>query len=73
MKLERLVLATQFDPSKLVTSHEIFSKKSVSIEDIDGFVSDQKKFADDSLFSKRIFGDLDSKEEYSCECRSSPW
>ena len=29
---------------------------------------EQKKFADDGLFSKRIFGDMDSKEEYSCEC-----
>lgn len=32
MKLERIVLATQFDPTKLVTSHEIFSKKSAMLE-----------------------------------------
>lgn len=29
---------------------------------------EQKKFADDGLFSKRIFGDMDTKEDYSCEC-----
>lgn len=33
-----------------------------------GIQVEQKKFADDSLFSKRIFGDMDSLEEYSCEC-----
>lgn len=32
MKLERIVLATQFDPTKLVTSHEIFSKRSAMLE-----------------------------------------
>ena len=32
MKLERIVLASQFDPSKLVTSHAIFSKKSIVLE-----------------------------------------
>lgn len=35
---------------------------------ISGLEDGQKKFADDSLFSKRIFGDMDSREEYSCEC-----
>lgn len=67
MKLERIVLASQFDPTKIVTSHEIFSKKSIQILD-NGKTIEQKKFADDSLFSKRIFGDMDSQEEYSCEC-----
>lgn len=33
-----------------------------------GVPIEQKRFADNSLFSKRIFGDMDSKEEYSCEC-----
>jgi len=67
MRLEKVALETHFDPSKLVTSHEIFSRKSLLSkgERVDG---DQKCFADDSLFSKRIFGDMDSKEEYSCEC-----
>jgi DNA-directed RNA polymerase beta' subunit len=33
-----------------------------------GIPVEQKKFADNSLFSKRIFGDMDSKEDYACEC-----
>jgi len=68
MKLEKWIEDEQFDPTKLVTSHEIFSKKTIS--PTDGVSEDQiqKKFADDSLFSKRIFGDMDAKEEYSCEC-----
>lgn len=67
MKLERIILSSQFDPTRLVTSHEIFSKKS-STMDIDGAASEQRHFADNSLFSKRIFGDMDSKEDYSCNC-----
>lgn len=31
MKLERIVLNSQFDPTRLVTSHEIFSKKTLVI------------------------------------------
>lgn len=34
----------------------------------DGVKYEQKKFADNGLFSPRIFGDMDTKEEYSCEC-----
>jgi DNA-directed RNA polymerase beta' subunit len=67
MKLEKIILAHQFNPQNLVTSHEIFSKKTISTN-INGETIEQKKFADDSLFSKRIFGDMDSKEDYSCEC-----
>jgi DNA-directed RNA polymerase beta' subunit len=51
----------------MVTSHEIFSKKSVLLE-TEGVITEQKKFADNSLFSKRIFGDMDSEEDYSCDC-----
>lgn len=67
MKLERIVLATQFDPTRLVTSHEIFSKSTKSINQ-DGVAVEEKQFADNSLFSKRIFGDMDTKEEFSCQC-----
>ena len=67
MKLERIVLASQFDPNKLVTNHEIFSKKT-QVTKVSGTVVEQKRFSDDGLFSRRIFGDMDSKEEYSCEC-----
>jgi DNA-directed RNA polymerase beta' subunit len=67
MKLEKILLANQFNPTNLVTSHEIFSKKTI-IASVNGEPMEQKRFADDSLFSKRIFGDMDSQEEYSCEC-----
>lgn len=67
MKLEKTILSTQFDHTRMVTSHEIFSKKSITIQD-GGRSVEQKKFADDGLFSRRIFGDIDSQEEYSCDC-----
>ncbi len=67
MKIERVVLANQFDPSKLVTSHEIFSKKSIVLN-VEGVPTEQKKFNDVGLFSTRIFGNMDSEEEYSCDC-----
>ena len=68
MKLEKIVLANQFNALNLVTSHEIFSKKTIEATIEGGVTMEQKRFADNSLFSKRIFGDMDSKEEYSCEC-----
>ena len=67
MKLEKKILANDFDPSKIVSSHEIFSKKSEMMS-VEGVMSEQKKFNDNGLFSRRIFGDMDSEEEYSCEC-----
>ena len=68
MKLEKILLATHFNPNALVTSHEIFGKKSAAVHIEGGHVTEQKVFADDSLFSKRIFGDMDSLEEYACSC-----
>lgn len=67
MKLEKAVLDQEFNPENIVSSHEIFSRKTEILEE-DGTIVEQKKFADDSLFSPRIFGDMDSQEEYSCEC-----
>ena len=66
MKLERISLDYLFDSSKIVTSHEIFSSRSIIIDGSE--LTEQKDFADDSLFSKRIFGDMDSVEEYQCRC-----
>lgn len=67
MKLECISLEHSFNPDNLVTSHEIFSRKAETV--LDGSeLREQKTFADDSLFSKRIFGDIDTEEEYSCEC-----
>lgn len=67
MKLARISSGSGFNPENLVTSCEIFTRKSEIVYD-DGVKYEQKKFADDGLFSPRIFGDMDSKEEYSCEC-----
>jgi len=67
MRLEKISLENYFNPNNLVTSHEIFTRKNEIINS-DGEVTEQKKFAEDSLFSKRIFGDMDSEEEFSCEC-----
>ena len=66
MKIERTSLDYLFDPSKIVSNHEIFSSKSIIINGTD--LIEQKDFADDSLFSKRIFGDMDSTEDYQCSC-----
>lgn len=68
MKLVKVLLNQQFNPNNLVTSHEIFSKKSTTVTIEGGAQADQKMFNDKSLFSKRIFGDMDSLEEYSCTC-----
>jgi len=67
MKLERISLEHKFNPDNILTSHEIFTRKTKTISD-DGEVREEKDFADNSLFSKRIFGDMDTEEEYSCEC-----
>ena len=67
MKLECISLEHSFNPDNLVTSHEIFSRKAETVLDGSEY-REQKTFADDSLFSKRIFGDIDTEEEYSCEC-----
>ena len=67
MKLEMISLEHSFNPDNLVTSHEIFARKVETILDGSEY-REQKTFADDSLFSKRIFGDMDTEEEYSCEC-----
>ena len=67
MKLEMVSLEHSFNPDNLVTSHEIFARKVETVLDGSEY-REQKTFADDSLFSKRIFGDMDTEEEYSCEC-----
>ena len=52
MKLERISLDYLFDSSKIVTSHEIFSSRSIIIDGSE--LTEQKDFADDSLFSKSV-------------------
>ena len=67
MRLECISLEHNFNPDNLVTSHEIFTRKVETVID-GGDIREQKTFSDDSLFSRRIFGDMDSEEEFACEC-----
>lgn len=55
MKLEKISLGANFDPSNMVTTHEIFARRSETVVDEEGFKSEQKKFDDRGLFSPRIF------------------
>jgi DNA-directed RNA polymerase beta' subunit len=67
MKIKKISSSVYFDPDNLVTNPEIFSRKTEQVEGEDR-TEEFKKFADDGLFSKRIFGDLNSNSEYSCQC-----
>jgi DNA-directed RNA polymerase beta' subunit len=69
MKIRKISSITQFNPDKVVSSPDIFSRKTENLEDGElKFTSEQKQFNDAGIFSKRIFGSLDSKNEYSCDC-----
>lgn len=72
MKLKRINSELRFNPDKLVTTPDVFSKKTEKVkeEDIDKVIS-QNVFDPNGLFSKRIFGSLESSQEYSCECGST--
>jgi DNA-directed RNA polymerase beta' subunit len=67
MKLRKINSITNFNPENVITSPDIYSRKSELINQ-DGTNTEVKIFADDSLFSKRIFGDLNTQNEYSCKC-----
>jgi hypothetical protein len=67
MKLKKISSGVFFDPEKIVSNSDIFSRKSEFI-DLGDRREEQKTFSDDGLFSKRIFGDLNTSSEYSCEC-----
>ncbi len=54
-------------PDLEVTNPEIFTKKTETVEENDT-IEDRNIFSDDGLFSKRIFGDLNSENEYTCKC-----
>jgi DNA-directed RNA polymerase beta' subunit len=67
MKLRKISSSMFFDPEKIVTNPDIFSRKIEKVEGED-FVEERKVFSEDGLFSKKIFGDLNTESEYSCEC-----
>ncbi len=67
MKIRKISSITQFNPDKVVSSPDIFSRKSET--DVEPSLSkEQKAFNENGIFSKKIFGSLDSKNEYSCDC-----
>ena len=67
MKIKKISSLRLFNPENVVTSPEIYSRKTeVLVEN--GEKVEVKSFDDKGLFSKRIFGNLNSDDEYSCEC-----
>ena len=68
MKLELSDWNKDFDHTKIITSHIIFQKKNTVVKLDGGEEAVQKKFNDHSIFSPKIFGDLDAEAEYSCAC-----
>lgn len=68
MKLNPKPSVFAFDPNNIVTNKEILGKRVKVFDDESGYI-DEKEFADDGLFSKRIFGDCENTEvDYSCKC-----
>jgi len=63
----RKITSEQIIPVNLVSNPEIYSRKTESITE-DGFTQEVKVFAEDGLFSPKIFGDLNTEHEFSCEC-----
>jgi len=63
----RKITSEQVVPINIVSNPEIYSRKTEIISD-DGFIQEVKTFADDGLFSSKIFGNLNTENEYSCNC-----
>lgn len=67
MKINKISSIKLFNPDNVVTSSEIYSRKNEVVLE-DGILREVKSFDDKGLFSKRIFGNLNADEEFSCEC-----
>lgn len=67
MKLNRISSIQNFNPEKIVSNPEVFDKVLDKRLDSDEWVI-KKAFTDNGLFSERIFGRLDTEEDYSCKC-----
>ena len=67
MKLHKISSLHRFDPTKLITNPEIYTRKNETIME-DGHEEEVKMFAEDGLFSPSIFGQLNTENEYSCAC-----
>lgn len=67
MKLKRITAEENFDPTCIVSSSEIFARKTEQISS-DGEEIEVKTFADNGLFSPKIFGVLNTEVDCSCQC-----
>jgi len=67
MKLQKISSLHRFNPERVISNPEIYSRKRETITE-DGFKEEVKEFAQDGLFSPTIFGKLDTENEYSCSC-----
>jgi DNA-directed RNA polymerase beta' subunit len=67
MKIKKINSIKKFNQDNVVTSSEIYSRKNELILE-DGMFKEGKSFEDKGLFSKRIFGNLNSDDEFSCDC-----
>jgi len=67
MKIKKISSLALFNPDNVVTSSEIYSRRTELIKE-NGEEVEGKSFDDKGLFSKRIFGNLNSDDEFSCEC-----
>jgi DNA-directed RNA polymerase beta' subunit len=67
MKIRKISSVKLFNPENVVTSSEIYSRKNELVME-EGMLREARSFDDKGLFSKRIFGNLNADEEFSCEC-----
>jgi DNA-directed RNA polymerase beta' subunit len=67
MKIRKISSIKLFNPDNVVTSSEIYSRRNELVME-DGMMKEARSFEDKGLFSKRIFGNLNADEEFSCEC-----
>jgi len=67
MKIKKISSEKLFNPDNIVSSSEIYSRKNELILE-DGVMKEVKSFDEKGLFSKKIFGNLNADEEFSCEC-----
>jgi DNA-directed RNA polymerase subunit beta' len=67
MKLQKISSEHLFNPERVITNPDIYSRKREIIYE-DGYREEVKEFSHDGLFSPEIFGKLDTENEYSCSC-----
>lgn len=72
MKLKRTSSLKRFNPDNVVDNPDPFEKKKELIDDGETEI-EVNQFSDTGIFSKRIFGDLNSKSQYSCKCKEDPF